>query len=141
MAWGAGNSGGSASRSREGLRGPDCYEPSAPSSAVLIYLLMRVADVYSRAFTLHPSHGEAGNCRELLQYTGDVVDPKAKSAGAMHWAHVIFFAIAFNSPSFSFIIRSISAAEFPWVVCTFPASSPLSKADTSSVNLTGQFTY
>ena len=32
-------------------------------------------------------HGEAGNCRELMQYTADVVHPKAKSAGAVQWAH------------------------------------------------------
>ena len=43
--------------------------------------------VYIRGVMLHPSHGEAGNCRELMQYTADVVHPKAKSAGAVQWAH------------------------------------------------------
>ena len=43
--------------------------------------------VYGRGVMLHPSHGDAGNCRELMQYTAEVVHPKAKSAGAVHWAH------------------------------------------------------
>ena len=38
---------------------------------------------------------------------------------------VIFFAIAFNSTSCSFIIRSISAAEYCLGASTHPASPPL----------------
>ena len=70
-----------------GLRGTVCYEPSAPSKAASIYPLMRVADdLHSRSYATS-EHGEAGNCRELMQCTTDVADPKAKSAGAVQWAH------------------------------------------------------
>ena len=43
--------------------------------------------VYIKGVMLHPSMGEADHCRELMQYTADVVHPKGKSAGAVQWAH------------------------------------------------------
>ena len=39
---------------------------------------MRVADgLHERSYATS-EHGEAGNCRELMQYTADVFPPKAK---------------------------------------------------------------
>jgi hypothetical protein len=54
---------------------------------------------------------------------------------------VIRLAIAFNSTSCSFIIRSISAAEYcrVWVTPTASQTAAL-KADRSCVNSTGQIT-
>jgi hypothetical protein len=56
-------------------------------------------------------------------------------SAAVH--QVIFFAMAFNNTSCSFIIRSISAAEYRCSVLTVPYRRFL-KADTSCVNSTGQ---
>ena len=54
---------------------------------------------------------------------------------------VILLAIAFNSTSGSFIIRSISAAEYCRVSVTQPASQTANlKADRSCLNPTGQIT-
>ena len=54
---------------------------------------------------------------------------------------VIFLAIAFNNTSCSFIIRSVSAAEYCRMVFNHQLPPPLSQADISRVNLTGQITY
>ncbi len=43
--------------------------------------------VYIRGVMLHPSLARLSHCGELMQYNADVVHPKAKSAGAVQWAH------------------------------------------------------
>jgi len=53
----------------------------------------------------------------------------------------IFFGMAFGSTSLTFIIRSISAAEYCWGFVHYPPSPAPSRADRSRVNWTGQLTY
>ena len=43
--------------------------------------------VYIRGVMLHPPMARLATVAELMQYTADVVHPKAKSAGEVQWAH------------------------------------------------------
>ena len=53
--------------------------------------------VYIRGVMLHPPMARLATVAELMQYSAEVVHPKAKSAGAVQWAHSSLSRIASES--------------------------------------------